>query len=53
MPLHEMHIFFLQITMQPFLYESMITNQLRKPNSSTMQMQKMHKHAKNKIFLYF
>ena len=47
--------FFLQMIIQPFLYEILITNQLSKPNASTMQMQneKMHKHAKNKIFLYF
>ena len=32
--------FFLQMIMQPFLYEILISNQLRKPSASTMQMQK-------------
>ena len=41
--------------MQPFLYEILIIDQVRKPNESTMQVKnvKMHKYAKNKIFLYF
>ena len=42
--------FFLQMAMQPFLYEILNINQISKPNASTMQM---HKYAKNKIFLYF
>ena len=48
-------IFFLQMTMQPFLYEMITITLVSKPNASTMQVQnaKMHKHAKNKIFLYF
>ena len=31
--------FILQMIMQPFLYEIPMTNQLSKPNASTMQMQ--------------
>ena len=40
-------IFFLQMTMQPFLYEILTTTSVRKPNASTMQVQNtnMHKHA--------
>ena len=33
-------IFFLKMIMDPFLYENLTTNQLRKPSASTMQMQK-------------
>ena len=42
--------FFLQMTMQPFLYEILITNQLSKPSASTMQMQKCMNMPKIKYF---
>ena len=44
-----------QMIMQPFLYEILTITLVSKPNASTMQVQnaKMHKYAKNNIFLYF
>ena len=47
--------FFLQMIMQPFLYEILTITLVLKPNASTMQVQnaKMHKHRKNKIFFVF
>ena len=44
--------FFLQMIMQPFLYEILITNQLSKPNASTMQMQKCMNMPKINIFVF-
>ena len=45
--------FFLQMIMQPFLYEILISNQLRKPSASTMQMQKCMNMPKIKYFCSF
>ena len=41
------------MTMQPFLYEILITNQLSKPNASTMKMQKCMNMPKIKYFCIF
>ena len=51
--LHEMHVF-LQMIMQPFLYEILTITLVNKPNASTMQVQneKMHKYATNKLFYF-
>ena len=45
--------FFLQMTMQPFLYEILITNQLGKLNASTMQMKKCINMPKIKYMCIF
>ena len=45
--------FFLQMLMKSFLYEILITNQLRKPSASTMQMQKCMNMLKIKYFYIF
>ena len=45
--------FFLHMTMQPSLYENMTTNQISKPNASTMQMQKCMNMPKIKYLCIF
>ena len=47
------HIFFLKMIMDPFLYENLTTNQLRKPSASTMQMQICMNMPKRKYFCIF
>ena len=44
---------FLQMIIQPFLYENLTNNQLSKPRASTMQMQKCMNMPKIKYFCIF
>ena len=45
--------FFLQMIMQPLLYEILTNNKLSKPSASTMQMQKCMNMPKIKYFCIF